>query len=89
MAYSILKGLLYIATIGSIWIVLLFIYRLFLHPLARYPGPRLAACSQLWFIQAWTGGRYHPQPLFRHNPSFGKQNKKATTKNQQLHLHRT
>ncbi|KAK2666648.1 Cytochrome P450, E-class, group I [Fusarium oxysporum f. sp. vasinfectum] len=58
MADSILKGLLYITTIGSIWIVLLFIYRLFLHPLARYPGPRLAACSQLWFIEAWTGGRY-------------------------------
>ncbi|KAM5526784.1 fot5 transposase [Fusarium oxysporum f. sp. phaseoli] len=33
-------------------------------------------------------GQYHPQPLFRHNPSFGKQNKKATTKNQQLYLHR-
>ncbi|KAJ0121806.1 Uncharacterized protein HZ326_31682 [Fusarium oxysporum f. sp. albedinis] len=31
---------------------------------------------------------YHPQPLFRHNPSFGKQNKKSFTKTHQLHLHK-
>jgi len=30
--------------------------------------------------------RYHPQPLFRHHPSFAKQNKKSTTKTHQLHL---
>jgi CubicO group peptidase (beta-lactamase class C family) len=32
--------------------------------------------------------KYHPQPLFRHNPSFGKQNKKSFTKTHQLHLHK-
>jgi hypothetical protein len=31
--------------------------------------------------------RYHPQPLFRHHPSFARQNKKSSTKTHQLHLH--
>jgi hypothetical protein len=30
---------------------------------------------------------YHPQPLFRHHPSFARQNKKSSTKTHQLHLH--
>ncbi|EXK75986.1 hypothetical protein FOQG_19252 [Fusarium oxysporum f. sp. raphani 54005] len=55
---TILEWLLYAAAPGIIWISVLVIYRLFFHPLAQYPGPKLAACSQLWFIQAWTRGRY-------------------------------
>ncbi|KAG4271458.1 hypothetical protein FPRO04_14680 [Fusarium proliferatum] len=55
---TIFEGLLYAAVLGTIWISVLAIYRLFFHPLAQYPGPKLAACSQLWFIRAWTSGRY-------------------------------
>ncbi|KAJ5133414.1 hypothetical protein N7526_004779 [Penicillium atrosanguineum] len=50
------------ATLPAIWI-----YRLALHPLAKYPGPELAACSSLYFMYyIWTG--YFPQhceTLFR------------------------
>ncbi|KAI2622116.1 cytochrome P450 [Hypomontagnella submonticulosa] len=34
------------------------IYCLWFHPLAKYPGPRVAAVSEIWFVWAWTTGRY-------------------------------
>ncbi|RAH76706.1 cytochrome P450 [Aspergillus japonicus CBS 114.51] len=34
------------------------IYLLCFHPLANYPGPRLAAVSNLWYAYHWLSGRY-------------------------------
>ncbi|KAM0364081.1 hypothetical protein ACHAO7_010071 [Fusarium culmorum] len=58
MAYLILNGFFGVLLIGGIWATILSIYRLFFHPLAKHPGPKLAALSQLWFIEKWTSGHY-------------------------------
>ncbi|KAH9906864.1 putative cytochrome P450 [Xylariomycetidae sp. FL2044] len=34
------------------------VYAVWFHPLAKYPGPRLAAISELWYIKAYTGGQW-------------------------------
>ena len=43
-------------------------YRLFLHPLARFPGPRLAAISRWYegYYDPYLGGQYTPKILDMH-----------------------
>jgi hypothetical protein len=52
-----------------------------------------SVCQRLYYISSCCIRSlgllvYHPQPLSRHNPSFGKQNKKSFAKTHQLHLHK-
>jgi hypothetical protein len=48
--------------VGSwlVWGVVIVIYRLAFHPLARFPGPRLAAITHLYevYYDVWLGGQY-------------------------------
>ncbi|KAK0629905.1 cytochrome P450 [Bombardia bombarda] len=34
------------------------VYLLYLHPLSKFPGPRIAAVSNVWYAYHWLGGRY-------------------------------
>ncbi|KAI1284750.1 cytochrome P450 [Xylaria sp. FL0933] len=34
------------------------VYSIYFHPLAKYPGPKLAAITQIWHAFAWLSGRY-------------------------------
>ncbi|KAG5660139.1 hypothetical protein KAF25_003661 [Fusarium avenaceum] len=55
---SLFHGIVFFGVAITLWIISTVVYRLYFHPLAEFPGPRLAACSEFWFIRTWTGGRY-------------------------------
>ena len=57
---SFVKLFLYGAGAYLTFIVIRTIYRLYWHPLARFPGPKLGAISSLWFARSCT---YHVPTL--------------------------
>ncbi|KAI1499842.1 putative cytochrome P450 [Biscogniauxia marginata] len=38
--------------------------------MAKYPGPRFAAVSELWYAKAWTGGQWH-RKLYEAHRKYG------------------
>ncbi|KAL9070874.1 MAG: hypothetical protein Q9157_005667 [Trypethelium eluteriae] len=44
--------------LGVVYVVYRAIYNLYLSPLAKYPGPRLAAVTRLWWLRQQFSGRF-------------------------------
>ncbi|KAH7233411.1 cytochrome P450 [Fusarium tricinctum] len=55
---SLFHGIFFLGVAITLWTIHTVVYRLYFHPLAKFPGPRLAACSEFWFIRAMTSGRH-------------------------------
>ncbi|PLB47126.1 cytochrome P450 [Aspergillus steynii IBT 23096] len=45
-----------LAILGSAYWLATYAYLYWFHPLSKYPGPPLAAVSELWYASAWTSG---------------------------------
>ena len=73
-----------IATAFTLYVILLYTYRLTLHPLAKYPGPRLAALT-LWcefYHDFFHGGQY----LFRIRDMHAKYGPIVRITSDELHI---
>jgi len=55
----------------AIWTVLTWIYNLYFHPLARFPGPSLAAMSGWWKIWRYMVTKDHIPKLFEVHEKYG------------------
>ncbi|KAI1414381.1 cytochrome P450 [Hypoxylon sp. FL1857] len=53
-----LYAALAVASAGAVYWLAWCMYCIWFHPLAKYPGPKFAAVSEIWFIWSWTTGRY-------------------------------
>ena len=46
-----------------VYVAAIVIYRVWLHPLSKYPGPKIAAATRFWWARQQLGGRF---PLLVH-----------------------
>ncbi|KAH6702933.1 cytochrome P450 monooxygenase-like protein [Leptodontidium sp. MPI-SDFR-AT-0119] len=44
--------------LGLLYILIKVTYNIYFHPLSRFPGPKWAAASNLFYVFGWTGGRW-------------------------------
>ncbi|KAK7917480.1 cytochrome P450 [Apiospora marii] len=42
----------------TLYATLRFVYNVYFHPASRFPGPRLAAVTNLWYAYHWASGKY-------------------------------
>ncbi|KAI9865656.1 MAG: hypothetical protein M1813_002114 [Trichoglossum hirsutum] len=77
---STLEFIIYLLGLSSIWLAATIVYRLYLHPLAHVPGPKLAAITNLYglYFSVVGGSRFYIQiqklheeygPIIRITPS--------------------
>ncbi|KAL5375074.1 hypothetical protein DPSP01_011490 [Paraphaeosphaeria sporulosa] len=52
------------------YLTVIIVYRLYFHPLAKFPGPTLAATSILWYVFHWTSGDW-PYDLAKAHRKYG------------------
>lgn len=55
---------------SSIYLGITIVYRLYFHPLAKFPGPKFAATSILWYVYYWTSGDW-PHYLAKAHRKYG------------------
>ncbi|KAL4749788.1 hypothetical protein BDW72DRAFT_213855 [Aspergillus terricola var. indicus] len=48
-----------VAALAATYWLASYAYLYWFHPLSKYPGPPLAAVSELWYASAWTGGLWN------------------------------
>lgn len=51
--FSLTEALTALVAAYAIWTVSAWIYNLFFHPLSKFPGPRIAAITDLWRAWVW------------------------------------
>ncbi|KAG4442921.1 hypothetical protein IFR05_001625 [Cadophora sp. M221] len=56
--YSFLFAFPAAVGLGLLYVLTKVIYNIYFHPLSRFPGPKWAAASNLFYAFGWTGGRW-------------------------------
>ncbi|KAI1205002.1 cytochrome P450 [Annulohypoxylon truncatum] len=52
-----LSTLLILVAVSAIYLLGILVYNIYFHPLSAYPGPLLARCSRIWYINSLLRGR--------------------------------
>ncbi|KAK0128135.1 hypothetical protein ONS95_000119 [Cadophora gregata] len=58
LIYSSVHALAAVVGVGLLCILSKVIYNIYFHPLSKFPGPKWAAASNLFYVFGWTGGRW-------------------------------